>query len=1065
MKRILLVVAAIFFFLSNGNAQEHSVARKWNDVLLEAIRGDQARPTIHARNLYHTSVVLYDAWAAYDSIASTCFLGNTMGDFTVPFDGITIPEDIQAAQEEAMSYAAYRIIRHRFFYSPGSAETLQRCDSLMNALGYDIVYASTDYSTDIPAALGNYIGDKMIEFGFQDGSNEGGSYANQYYLPVNPDLEMIEPGNPTLVDPNRWQPLALETFVDQNGIPFTTVPPFLSPEWGNLTPFALDESVQNIYFRDGNQYIVYHDPGPAPQLDTLGSREYDDIYRWGFELVSIWASHLDPTDGVMWDISPASMGNVAELPTSYDQYPEFYDLYEGGDPGIGHDINPYTGEPYAPQIVARGDYARVLAEFWADGPHSETPPGHWFTILNYVNDHPMMEHRWMGEGEILPLLEWDVKSYLTLGGAMHDAAITAWGIKGWYDFIRPVSAIRYMCDKGQSNSEDLPHYHPAGIRLNPGYIELIEAGDPLAGDNGEHIGKIKLYTWRGHYYIDDPLTDVAGVGWIRSEDWWPYQRPNFVTPPFAGYVSGHSTFSRAAAEVLTQITGDEYFPGGMGEFDAQMNEYLVFEDGPSTEIILQWATYRDASDQCSLSRIWGGIHPPCDDIPGRIAGIEIGNGAFDKAREYIESGLPHVDAVTADVSIINSTFGGSTFHVTAHYDVEMDMSSTPQLEFIGADLESGALMDQSFMWTDAVTGEFTWNVSGISEEWRDFQIRISGAVSVEGLTQAIWIGDSNFEYDARFPEISSTNPSTDLVNIASVASGAMTTMVMFNEAMDTATQPILIANDAATSATFIYNPVASVWLSNSIFRASFLLADGDIEAVNANFIISNFSDAAGNVVGDTEMMLALTIDTKAPVVDMTLAGTYIIDFDNYEDPWVGSIWFDEAMNQDIIPNLNFANGGTSANIGAPLNVSQWVVSDIYYFAFEPTFVVGTNFLLDFEVTMAEDIHGNPMETLILDEYLEVLLDPTLIGEFSGDSGLTIYPNPLRSDRIINIDGVQGNELNVQISDMAGKLVHLQSFQNNTGTLRLDLNNLALGVYNLTLINGSNSASTRLIITE
>ena len=118
MKRILLVVAAIFFFLSNGNAQEHSVARKWNDVLLEAIRGDQARPTIHARNLYHTSVVLYDAWAAYDSIASTCFLGNTMGDFTVPFDGITIPEDIQAAQEEAMSYAAYRIIRHRFFYSP-----------------------------------------------------------------------------------------------------------------------------------------------------------------------------------------------------------------------------------------------------------------------------------------------------------------------------------------------------------------------------------------------------------------------------------------------------------------------------------------------------------------------------------------------------------------------------------------------------------------------------------------------------------------------------------------------------------------------------------------------------------------------------------------------------------------------------------------------------------------------------------------------------------------------------------------------------------------------------------
>ncbi|MFV9552626.1 hypothetical protein ACNG5D_15995, partial [Algibacter sp. PT7-4] len=97
-------------------------------------------------------------------------------------------------------------------------------------------------------------------------------------------------------------------------------------------------------------------------------------------------------------------------------------------------------------------------------------------------------------------------------------------------------------------------------------------------------------------------TDTAGVGWILSEDWWPYQRPSFVTPPFAGYVSGHSTYSRAAAEVMTLITGDEYFPGGIGEFQARQNEFLVFEEGPSVDVVLQWATYRDASDQCSLSR-------------------------------------------------------------------------------------------------------------------------------------------------------------------------------------------------------------------------------------------------------------------------------------------------------------------------------------------------------------------------------------------------------------------------------------------------------------------------------
>ena len=131
--------------------------------------------------------------------------------------------------------------------------------------------------------------------------------------------------------------------------------------------------------------------------------------------------------------------------------------------------------------------------------------------------------------------------------------------------------------------------------------------------------------------MENPVTDEAGVGWILAENWWPFQRPSFVTPPFAGYVSGHSTYSRAAAELLTALTGDPFFPGGMGEFHCPQNEFLVFEDGPSQDVILQWATYRDASDQCSLSRIWGGIHPPVDDMPGRLIGMEIGVEAFDFA--------------------------------------------------------------------------------------------------------------------------------------------------------------------------------------------------------------------------------------------------------------------------------------------------------------------------------------------------------------------------------------------------------------------------------------------------
>jgi len=186
-----------------------------------------------------------------------------------------------------------------------------------------------------------------------------------------------------------------------------------------------------------------------------------------------------------------------------------------------------------------------------------------------------------------------------------------------------------MADQGQSSDSNLPNYSPNGLTLIPGYSELVTVGDTLAGNNNEHVNKIKLYTWKGPNYINDPNTDEAGVGWILAENWAPYQRPSFVTPPFAGYVSGHSTFSRAAAEIMTKLTGTPFFPGGMGEFLAEKDKFLVFEQGPSQDIILQWATYQDASDQCSLSRIWGGIHPPADDIPGRIMGEQIGINAFN----------------------------------------------------------------------------------------------------------------------------------------------------------------------------------------------------------------------------------------------------------------------------------------------------------------------------------------------------------------------------------------------------------------------------------------------------
>lgn len=86
-------------------------------------------------------------------------------------------------------------------------------------------------------------------------------------------------------------------------------------------------------------------------------------------------------------------------------------------------------------------------------------------------------------------------------------------------------------------------------------------------------------------------------------------------------------------QVLTAITGDPYFPGGMGVFEAPKDNFLVFEKGPSVDLQLQWATYGDAADECSLSRQYGGIHPSFDDIPGRLMGAKIATLAFKKAND------------------------------------------------------------------------------------------------------------------------------------------------------------------------------------------------------------------------------------------------------------------------------------------------------------------------------------------------------------------------------------------------------------------------------------------------
>src|SRR5205814_533262 len=127
----------------------------------------------------------------------------------------------------------------------------------------------------------------------------------------------------------------------------------------------------------------------------------------------------------------------------------------------------------------------------------------------------------------------------------------------------PMSAIRYLGGLGQSSNPGLPSYHTNGMPLVPNLIELVTSASV---DSGRHAGltpgKIAIVSWPGP--PSNPITQHSGVRWMHADAWIPYQRTNFVTPPFPGYISGHSTFSRSAAEVLSSITGTNYFPGGLG---------------------------------------------------------------------------------------------------------------------------------------------------------------------------------------------------------------------------------------------------------------------------------------------------------------------------------------------------------------------------------------------------------------------------------------------------------------------------------------------------------------------
>ena len=702
-----------------------SAAREWNEQLLSAIRINLPNPPAHARNLHHVATAMYDSWAAYDPNA----VGYIYNEKISPLPGS--PALIEAARHEAISYAAYRVLRARFVTPvpapAGAAVTSAAIDAKLASFGYSVATAQTAVTNGTtPAELGKRIGQAILTWGTSDGFSQT-TYPQAYNSSVNPNMltaramsvlgnngefptqanmplgvgvpliANVDQGYTADTDPNYWQPLALSASVTQNGIPTPGgVQTFVGVQSLATTPFSLTRT---------DPVKPWIDPGGPSRLSMPGNPSATDA-GYKAAALDVLEKSARLNDQTLINISPGAFGNNPL----------------GTDTGTGYALNPATNLPYASNFVKRGDFARVIAEFWADGPNSETPPGHWHVLANEVSDDPLTVKRIGGVGPVVNDLEWDVKTYFSLAGAVHDAACAVWSLKRYYSGPRPITMIRYMGTMGQSSDVGGPSYHTQGLPLETDVVEVITSNgvNGTADPGGKHesiwnlylndyepglahVGEIAIYSFPGEGRNNPAAqlppvaaTTLNSVRWMLAKDWLPFQRKTFNTPAFPGYASGHSSFSRSAAEVLTLLTGSPSFPGGFHHHTVAANSMQI-DLGPSASVDLQWNTYYDGADQAGQSRRWGGIHPFEDDYSARIIGSQVGKTAYALAKKYW-TGTITAEAMLPQITRLGNGHVKVTW--TASRGMYHKVQTSPNL----------------IAWTDASTATLAYDTNGLYDD-------------------------------------------------------------------------------------------------------------------------------------------------------------------------------------------------------------------------------------------------------------------------------------------------------------------------------------------------------------
>jgi hypothetical protein len=235
-------------------------------------------------------------------------------------------------------------------------------------------------------------------------------------------------------------------------------------------------------------------------------------------------------------------------------------------PGTGYEQQAQEVINYSANLT---DEQKAIVEYWADGPGTEQPPGHWALFAQWVSRRD--SHT----------VDDDVKMFFALTNALLDVSIAVWDCKRAFDYVRPITAIRFL----------------------------------MAGQ--------QIRAWGGPF---------RGTQTIPGEQWQAYQTSAVPTPAFPEFTSGHSGFSAAAAEVLRSSTGSDVF----GYSVAIKAGTSRVEPGavPASDITLAWSTFSEAADQAGISRRYGGIHFKEGDLQSRAMGRKVGAQAWIKAQAY-----------------------------------------------------------------------------------------------------------------------------------------------------------------------------------------------------------------------------------------------------------------------------------------------------------------------------------------------------------------------------------------------------------------------------------------------